>query len=93
VAGIPDECWAEVARDTREALALVGRGTTARCLPGEPDHGGCGRTFAEHAGAHLAALKAAVDHELSHLGMPADHVSCIYRHELAQIEEGCGSHA
>lgn len=89
-----DESWAEVARDSREALALLGRATGPRCLPGEPDHGRCGGTFAQHACAHLAALKAIADHELSHLGPAwAPEIFAIYNRERGKLEAGCGSHA
>ena len=61
-----DQSWAEVARATRDALALLGRPITPRCLPGEPD--ACGASFAQHACAHLATISAIADHQLWHLG-------------------------
>jgi hypothetical protein len=92
VAKIPDEAWAEVARASRDALQLLGRGITPRCLPDEPSP--CGGSFAMHACAHLAALKAVADHELEHLGTAMTVISGeIYRHELEDLQEGCGSHA
>jgi len=82
-----DENWAEVARASRGALALLGRPVGPRCLPGEPDW--CGGSFAQHAGAQLAALKAVADHQLSHLGPPAAMITEIYAHELAELESRC----
>lgn len=66
---VPDESWKRVAESSRECLALMGYPIDPRCLPGEP--GACGGTFAEHAMAHMATLKAVCDHQLDHLGHPA----------------------
>lgn len=88
---IADEAWAEVARASRDALELLGRGLP-RCLPGEPE--ACGGTFAQHACAHLATLKAVADHQLGHLGPDcADMHGDVYRHERGELEAGCGQHA
>ena len=62
----PDESWAPVARDTRAALRLLGRPIKPACLPDEPHP--CGASFALHAAAHFAAIKAICDHQLAHLG-------------------------
>lgn len=89
---ISDESWAEVARNSRAALALLGREITPRCLPGEPDH--CGASFAQHACAHLAVLQAIADHQLGHLGGDAILMSDqIYNHEVIEITRRCGRHA
>lgn len=89
---ISDESWAEVARDTRTALELFGRAIATRCLPGEPDF--CGGTFAQHAAAHLGALKACADHQLSHAGPDLAGMALeVYRRELAELEAGCEAHA
>lgn len=61
-----DQAWAELAQGSREALRQLGYTITPQCLPGEPDE--CGGTFAQHAMAHLATLKAVADHHLMHLG-------------------------
>ena len=61
-----DETWAQVARDTREVLALLGRPVEPGCLPDESDP--CGASFALHAVAHFASIKAVCDHQLGHLG-------------------------
>lgn len=87
-----DESWAQIARDTREALATLGRPIEPRCLPDESDP--CGGTFATHAMAHFATIKAICDHQLGHLG-PAfnDAHGEIYwhvRNELAQCSNGPG---
>jgi hypothetical protein len=39
----------------------------------------CGGSFAEHAGAHLAAIKAVADHQLAHLRPPVGLVNATYR--------------
>lgn len=80
---VTDESWAEVARSTREALALLGRPIEPRCLPDEADP--CGATFALHAMAHLATIKAICDHQLYHLHAPAGQVDDIYRHTMAEL--------
>lgn len=60
--------WRELAESTREALRLLGYGTPD-CLPGEP--GECGGSYAEHATAHLAALRAVVNQRITHLEQEA----------------------
>jgi hypothetical protein len=62
------EAWEELAVSSRSALRLLGYGGPA-CLPGEPD--ACGGTFYEHAVAHLGALRAIVDHHLTHVNPSA----------------------
>jgi hypothetical protein len=91
VANVPDEAWAEVARTTRDALALLGRPVGPRCLPGEPDH--CGGSFADHAAAQLAALEAVIEHQLWHLRPPDSMIAHIRQHERAELEKGCPDHA
>lgn len=81
---VNDESWAPVARSTREALALLGYRITARCLPDEPGH--CGGGYAQHAAAHLASIKAIVDHQLQHLGAPEGMVAKIYDKIVAELE-------
>ena len=61
-----DESWAKLARNSREALRLLGYDVEPVCLPGEADP--CGGSFAQHAMANLGALKAVADHHLWHLG-------------------------
>ena len=87
---VPDEAWAEVARNSREALALLGYSIGPRCLPDEPD--ACGGTWAQHAAAQLGVLKAVADHQLAHLGGPYVEISgqryWIAREELTD-HPGC----
>jgi hypothetical protein len=64
--GVDDTTCAPLAHATREALALIGYDITVRCLPDES--GACGGTFAQHTAAHLATMRAVVDHHVSHLG-------------------------
>jgi hypothetical protein len=81
-----DESWKQVAGDSREALALMGYPVAPRCLPGEPD--ACGGTFAEHALAHMATLKAICDHQLDHhLGDPR--AGLVYAAALRDILADC----
>lgn len=80
---VDDESWAPVARSTREAMALLGYRITTRCLPDEPEH--CGGSYAEHAAAHLASIKALVDHQLQHLGAPERVVTEIYEKITAEL--------
>jgi hypothetical protein len=84
---VKDEDWAEYARATREALRLLGRPIEPRCLPDEAEP--CGASFALHAAAHLATIKAIADHQFTHLGPDFGRVhGDVYwntRHEL----EGC----
>jgi hypothetical protein len=61
-----DKTWADVARDTRAALALLGHPIDPLCLPDEI--GACGGTFSQHAAAHLATIVAIADHQIKHLG-------------------------
>jgi hypothetical protein len=68
-----DEAWATLARTSRAAMAHFGK-ETPPCLPDEAE--ACGATFAQHAAAHLAVLKAVADHHLEHLG--PEFVACIY---------------
>lgn len=72
-----------MARSTREALALLGMNIAARCLPDEPDH--CGGSYAQHAAAHLASIRAVVDHQLQHLGAPEGMVTKIYDKVAAEL--------
>ncbi len=81
-----DDTWAGVARNSREALALVGYGIAPRCLPGEP--GACGGTFAQHAMAYLGTLKAVADHQLAHLGPLGEQHGEIYWRVRAELEHG-----
>lgn len=62
-----DARWAGVARNSRQALNLLGYQVEPQCMPGEANP--CGGTFAEHFAANLAALKAVADHHLMHLGV------------------------
>jgi hypothetical protein len=70
---VSDEGWATLARNSRVAMAAFGK-ETPPCLPDEAEP--CGATFAQHAGAHLAALKAIIDHHLEHLG--PEFMACLY---------------
>jgi hypothetical protein len=83
---VPDETWAQVARDSRDALALLGFPITGRCLPDEAEP--CGATWAQHAAAQLATLRAVVDHQLEHVGLPGV-AGEVYRHEAAELEAEC----
>jgi hypothetical protein len=82
---VSDESWKQDAEDSREALALMGYPVIPRCLPGEPN--ACGGTFAEHAMAHLATLKAICDHQLSHLGHPL--AAQVHASTLLELEMDC----
>ena len=88
-----DESWAPIARATREALSWLGRPIQPKRLPGEPDP--CGGTFAVHAMAHLATIKAICDHQLIHLGPAftegAGEVYWHVRHELDQLDKETGA--
>jgi len=83
-----DENWATLARNSRVAMAAFGK-ETPPCLPDEAEP--CGATFAQHAGAHLAALKAIIDHHLEHLG--PEFMAClypdVYRATQAELAEVC----
>jgi hypothetical protein len=78
-----DRSWASVARETREALSLLGWPIIARCLPGEQDE--CGHGFAAHTVAHLATLMAVAEHQLDHLGADSQMVSDIMAHTLDEL--------
>ena len=84
---VADESWAELAGAARQALALLGYGTPD-CLPGGAAP--CGGTWAEHAAAGLAALKAVADHHLAHLAPPELMTSTVYEAVAATIECDCG---
>lgn len=79
----PDTVWAPVARDSREAMRLLGWTITVQCLPDEPTP--CGARFCDHAGAHLAVIRAIADHQLSHLGMPEEMIDVIYHDTQAKL--------
>jgi hypothetical protein len=82
-----DETWTEVARASREALALLGYSISPRCLPDEPE--ACGGTWAQHAIAHFATIRAIADHQLAH-GDPAGMMAWeIYTHAQEELSEGC----
>jgi hypothetical protein len=81
-----DLTWQPLATSTRQALRLLGWGSPD-CLPGEPE--ACGGSFAEHAAAHLAALRAVVEHRTAHLGAGAGPmVETVYAETLATLREG-----
>lgn len=80
---VDDESWAPVARSTREAMVLLGYRITTRCLPDEPEP--CGGNYAQHAAAHLASIRALVDHQLQHLGAPQGVVTEIYDRITAEL--------
>jgi hypothetical protein len=83
-----DESWAEVAHESRAALASLGYSIGPRCLPDEADP--CGASFAQHAAAHLATIKAVCDHQLSHLGSPyIERSGIIYGNRLTELESDC----
>lgn len=63
---VDDNTWAPLAHSTREALALIGYDIVARCLPDEPE--ACGGSFAQHTAAHLATMRAVIEHHVTHLG-------------------------
>jgi hypothetical protein len=85
------EAWAAVARASRDALALLGYVVGPRCLPDEAEP--CGGSFALHACANLAALKAVADHQLMHLGPGMNPVQGeIYLEVRGELETGCGRH-
>lgn len=85
---VRDEEWEPVARSTREALRLLGYPIEPRCLPGEAAP--CGATFAQHAMAHLAVIKAICDHQLMHLGARfQDGAQDIYIDHLADLDRQC----
>jgi hypothetical protein len=78
-----DPTWAPLATSTRQALRLLGW-DGPDCLPGEPE--ACGGSYAEHAAAHLAALRAVVEHRITHLGAWSDPlVSEVYGETMATL--------
>ena len=79
-----DKAWEDLAHGSREALAQLGYMVGPDCLPGEPD--ACGGTFAQHALAHLSALKAVADHHLAHLHAPPLTAAQIYSDTLAGLD-------
>jgi hypothetical protein len=87
VTGNLDETWADVARNSRAALALLGWPIEPLCLPDELD--ACGGTFSQHAASHLAVLAAIAAHQLSHLGPAFDAMAAeIYDHSIADLKAG-----
>lgn len=60
-----DDNWADLARSSRAALALLGYRLDSECLPGEPDR--CGGSFAAHAAAFLVSIRAVANHHLDHV--------------------------
>lgn len=85
--GTTDESWADLARSTRDALALLGYPIGDRCLPDEPDP--CGATFAQHTAAHLGKIGAAAAHHAAHLGARFDTlISAVYRDAETEFSSG-----
>jgi hypothetical protein len=83
-----DDKWADLARASRAALALLGHQIGPLCLPDEPD--ACGIGYELHALAHLATLAAITDHHLQHLGgVDTPMVQDIYLHAAAETRERC----
>lgn len=80
--------WAEVARASREALALMNYSISTRCLPDEEKP--CGGDFAQHALAHMAALTAVIDHQMTHLNAPQGMFTDIYDHIFQELQHNCG---
>lgn len=84
----PDQAWAEYARASRDALAILGY-PGPRCLPDEAAP--CGGSYTQHATAYLATIKAVCDHQLKHLGPPfATMHGQIYWEKRAELESGHG---
>jgi hypothetical protein len=83
------ESWAVFARTSREVLGLLGYPIDSPCLPDEATP--CGDTFADHSMAHMAAIKAVIDHQLNHLRPPAECVQEIYDHTTIELLENCRS--
>jgi hypothetical protein len=82
---IADDTWAKPARDSRAALKLLGWNIDPKCLPDEANP--CGASFAMHAMAHYAAIKALCDHQLEHLGPAFEAASNdIYETYRAELE-------
>ena len=78
--------WKPLAESTRQALSLLNYEVPA-CLPGEPE--ACGGSFASHTLAHLAALRAVVEHRIAHLGEGSQPmVEDIYASTLATLRAG-----
>jgi hypothetical protein len=85
------QTWAEVARGARDALNNLGYPVRFGCLPGEVDP--CGGNVAEHVASYLAAIKAAADHQLEHLG-PAfgELADTVYHATLAELADHAPRH-
>lgn len=87
-----DASWAEAARSSREALALLGWPIGDKCLPDES--GPCGASFALHAAAHFGTITAVVEHQVRiHLGpdlYPA--FDEIRAHTETELDAACGQH-
>jgi len=86
-----DTSWRPLAEQTRFALQHLNFCIEGACLPGETD--ACGGTFAQHAMAQLAALRAVVDDQISHLGTDAGpHVEMIYQETRRELSaDWCGN--
>lgn len=84
-----DADWADAARSSREALALLGWPIDDKCLPDETAP--CGAGFALHAAAHFGTITAVIEHQMAHLGpdlYPA--FDEIRGHTTAELEAVCG---
>jgi hypothetical protein len=83
-----DESWADLARVTRECLALLGHPVEPRCLPDEARP--CGGSFAVHCAAYFGVIAAITDHQLQHLG--PDYVATareVADHQTADLAAAC----
>ena len=78
--------WADLTRNAREALSLLGY-PVPPCLPDEPD--ACGGNYTQHLASYLAALRAVISHHLLHLGAPPRMVRDITKRTAAVLHEDC----
>jgi hypothetical protein len=61
-----DANWADLARGSRGALADLGYHIAPGCLPDEAEP--CGANYTMHVAAHLAVIRAVIEHHAEHLG-------------------------
>jgi len=78
-----DQAWADLARNSIQALGLLGY-PVPPCLPDNAEP--CGGTYAEHCVANLAALSAVIDHQLKHLAPPDGMFTEIYTDIEAKLQ-------
>jgi hypothetical protein len=78
--------WAQVARNARQALTLLGY-PVPECMPDEPD--AYGGSVIEHAASYFTAIVVIADHQLTHVDAPPKLTATVAADVRRKIIDGC----